>query len=132
MLRASVIALMLMIAPVHAQEVPDIDDALAELMNGDGDPVDIGETGTPNSHGDPITHDDPDWIIEHGMPGSDDVYGDDEWEDGPREPWSCATADMERECNPVFDNPDYEPDPNRSDYSAYVEWNNGSEDDEPV
>lgn len=60
MLRASVVAILLLAAPVYAQEVPDIDAALMQLMNADGDEdyIDYGEaadddTGTPDVGGAP-------------------------------------------------------------------------------
>ena len=100
----------------------EVDDAIAAIMDADGpditDGVDLGDTGTPDAHGD------REWFIEHGTPGSDDVYGDDEWENGPREPWSCATADMERDCHPVYDDPDFVvPEPGDPAYEDWSAWN---------
>ena len=52
MLRASVVAILLLTAPVHAQEEPDLDDLLVEVFNADGDDdlvdMETEESGTPN------------------------------------------------------------------------------------
>lgn len=51
MLRASVVAIMLMTAPAIGKELSGLDATIAGVMNGPGPSAVVGETGTPHIHG---------------------------------------------------------------------------------